>query len=52
MGVSPYSVPDPHLFRMNSIATFEMGLLFSKTFFVVTCVAYTSYFFQKMVDNG
>lgn len=51
LGVSPYSVPDAHVFRMNSIATFELGMLISRTFFFITCVGYASYFLQKMAHN-
>lgn len=51
LSVSPYSVPDAHVFRMNSIATFEIGMLISKTFFFITCVGYASYFLQKMAHT-
>lgn len=51
LSVSPYSVPDAHVFRMNSIATFELGMLISRTFFFITCVGYASYFLQKMAHN-
>lgn len=51
LGVSPYDMGDSHLFRMNSIAMFELGILISKTFFIVSGIAYFSYFLQKMANN-
>jgi hypothetical protein len=51
LGVSPYDMGDSHLFRMNSIAMFELGILISKTFFIVSGIAYVSYFLQKIANN-
>lgn len=51
LGVSPYDMGDSHLFRMNSIAMFEVGILISKAFFIISGISYVSYFIQKMANN-
>jgi len=51
LGVSPYDMGDSHLFRMNSIAMFELGILISKAFFIISGLSYASYFIQKMAKN-
>jgi hypothetical protein len=51
LGVSPYDMGDSHLFRMNSIAMFELGILISKAFFIISGLSYASYFIQKMANN-